>query len=216
MKKNLLWMLAAILFCGLTTTVFTSCGDDEDDSQPSTPEQPEKPEDKKAESADVTLTLVIQKSTLNVFEYDFKYVDAKGNTKTYDIDAQTEGVAFDELEQGRYNTYTQATFPAYGEACYNDMKKPLVLRVTLKDQPTGKKYSYETVCHVKEDFKYQEAFIYSFPSVFVTETPKGGKRTVKSDFQFQVVDVTNWERFKAAADGKTSTLGYGEYTVNED
>lgn len=214
MKKNLLWMLAAILFCGLTTTVFTSCGDDEDDGQPSTPE--EQPGEKKPESADVILTLVIQRGTLNVFEYDFKYVDAKGNTKTYDIDAQTEGVAFDELEQSRYNTFTSATFAAYPETFRNDMKNPLVLRVTLKDQPTGKKYSYQTICHIKKDFQFQERFIYAFPSVFVTETPKGGKRTVKCDFQFQVVDVTNWERFASAADGKSSTLGWGEYTVNED
>ena len=30
MKKSLLWMLAAILCCGLTTTALTSCGSDDD------------------------------------------------------------------------------------------------------------------------------------------------------------------------------------------
>ena len=34
MKKNLLWMLAAILSCGLTTTVFTACGGDEEENTP--------------------------------------------------------------------------------------------------------------------------------------------------------------------------------------
>ena len=32
MKKRILWMLTAILLCGLTTTVFTSCGSDDDNS----------------------------------------------------------------------------------------------------------------------------------------------------------------------------------------
>ena len=32
MKKRILWMLTAILLCGLTTTVFTSCGSDDDSS----------------------------------------------------------------------------------------------------------------------------------------------------------------------------------------
>jgi hypothetical protein len=35
MKKNFLWMLAAILLCGTMTTVFTACGDDDDDDSPS-------------------------------------------------------------------------------------------------------------------------------------------------------------------------------------
>jgi hypothetical protein len=34
MKKSILWMLAAILFCGLTTTVLTSCGSDDDNDPP--------------------------------------------------------------------------------------------------------------------------------------------------------------------------------------
>ena len=32
--------LAAVLCCAMTTTVFTSCGDDEEDIKPNTPEQP--------------------------------------------------------------------------------------------------------------------------------------------------------------------------------
>lgn len=32
MKKNLVWMLTAILFCGLTTTVLTSCSSSSDES----------------------------------------------------------------------------------------------------------------------------------------------------------------------------------------
>jgi hypothetical protein len=222
MKKNFIQMFAACLrgfailaIGGLTTTALISCGDDDDDnnSQPKTPQ--EQQEDTKAATADITLTLVIQPATLNVFEYDFKYVDAKGNTKTFDIDNNTTGVSFDEFERNRYNTFTNATFPVYGDDFYKDMQNPLVLRYTLKDQPTGKKYSYETVCHVREDFKYQDVFIYAFPCVFVTETPKGGQRTVKNDFQFQITKVTNWEPFANLANGKRSTLGSDELTVNE-
>lgn len=36
MKKNLLWMLAAILTCGLTVMTFVSCGDDDDEPSGST------------------------------------------------------------------------------------------------------------------------------------------------------------------------------------
>jgi len=36
MKKNLLWMMAAILFCGLTAMTFVSCGDDDDEPSGST------------------------------------------------------------------------------------------------------------------------------------------------------------------------------------
>ena len=222
MKKYLLWMLAAILCCGLTTFALTSCGGDDDDPQPKTPEEQEeqqggKQEEPKAESYDVTLTLVIQRATLNAFEYDFKYVDAKGNTKTYDIDQDTEGVSFDSFELPRYNTYANTYFPAKGDAFYQDMKNPLLLRITLKDQPTGKKYSFETVCHIKESFQYTEAFVYSFPTVLVTETPKGGQRALKygNSFNFQIVDVTNWERFYNATQGKKSTLGTDDLTVGE-
>lgn len=68
-------------------------------TQPPEEEQDGQQEDKKVESADVTLTLVIQLSTLDVFEYDFKYVDTKGDTKTIKIDAETTGVSFDAFEQ---------------------------------------------------------------------------------------------------------------------
>jgi hypothetical protein len=83
MKKNHLWMLAAILLYGLAT-VFISCSKDDDGDKPKTPEeeQPGGKEDPKAASADVTLTLIIQRSTLNAFEYDFKLVDTNGTAKT--------------------------------------------------------------------------------------------------------------------------------------
>ena len=34
MKKNLLWMFAAIFFCGLTVTLLTACSDDADSTVP--------------------------------------------------------------------------------------------------------------------------------------------------------------------------------------
>ena len=220
MKKNFMWMIAAILFCGTMTTVFTSCGSDDSNTTPKPVTPEEQQEEKKAESADVTLTLVVQRSTLNIFKYDFKYVDAKGNTQTFDIDEKTEGVPFDDFEQPLYNLYSKASFPALGEAFAQDMQNPLVLRFTLKNQPTGKNYSYETICHIKEDFQFKENFIYVFPSVLVTETPKGGHRALKygNSFNFQITQVTEsgWERLAGRIEGKRSTLGSDDnMTVNE-
>jgi hypothetical protein len=219
MKKNNLWMLAAILLCGLAT-VFISCSKDDDGDKPKTPEeeQPGGKEDPKAASADVTLTLIIQRSTLNAFEYDFKYVDTKGTTKTWDIDAETEGVALDDFEKAIYNTYVNLSLPMYGEELVKDMQNPLVLRFTLKDQPTGKQYSYETIMHVKKDFKFTDTFFFCRPSVIVTETPKGGQRTTKGgSFSIQVNKITadSWERYVTAIDGKASINGTFELTVNE-
>ena len=216
MKKNNLWMLAAILLCGLAT-VFISCSKDDDGDKPKTPEeeQPGGKEEPKAASADVTLTLIIQRSTLNAFEYDFKYVDTKGTTKTWDIDAETEGVALDDFEKAIYNTYVNLSLPMYGEELVKDMQNPLVLRFTLKDQPTGKKYSYETIMHAKKDFKFTDPFYFCRPGVIVTETPKGGQRTQKESFVIQVNPVTDWERFVSLVDGKSCIYGTGELTVNE-
>ena len=39
MKKNLLWMFAAILLCGLTITMFTACGGDDEDTRPNSEQQ---------------------------------------------------------------------------------------------------------------------------------------------------------------------------------
>ena len=103
----------------------------------------------------------------------------------------------------------------YGEELVKDMQNPLVLRFTLKDQPTGKKYSYETIMHAKKDFKFTDPFYFCRPSVIVTETPKGGQRTPKESFVIQVNPVTDWESYVSKVDGKSSIYGTGELTVNE-
>ena len=74
MKKNLLWMLAAILFCGVMTT---SCSKDDDDNSTPTPDTP-----KQETQYDIELNFIAHPKSLQYFEYDFKYVDANGNTKT--------------------------------------------------------------------------------------------------------------------------------------
>ena len=216
MRKNHFWMLAAILLCGLAT-VFISCSKDDDgDTKPKTEEEEQGgKENPKAASADVTLTLIIQRSTLNAFEYDFKYVDTNGAAKTLKINEKTEGVALDEYEKYVYNTYSKLSFPIYGEDFVKEMQNPLVLRFTMKDQPTGKQYSYETIIHAKKDFQFKEPFYYCKPSVIVTETPKGGQRTPKESFVIQVQPVSDWERYVSTVDGKSSLYGSGDFTVNE-
>lgn len=79
MKKNFLWMLVTILFCGLTTISMSSCGDDDNDNG-------------KDSGGSTTSTAVGMKvkyyvkvasqSTLDACNVTVEYTDANGKTKS--------------------------------------------------------------------------------------------------------------------------------------
>ena len=69
MKKNLLWMLAAILICGLTVTTLSACSSDDDDKT-----------DGKTE---VTMMYIVKVSddVLKVADVEVNYIDQMGAKK---------------------------------------------------------------------------------------------------------------------------------------
>ena len=78
MKKNVMWMLTAILFCGLTATVLSSCGKDSDSSSTgggSTGLEP-------AVGMNVSYEIQIGETTTDGFSVKVEYTDADGKSKT--------------------------------------------------------------------------------------------------------------------------------------
>ena len=76
MKKNFLWMLAAILLCGTMTTVFTACGDDDDDNGGGS---------STANTYEVTLSAVLPSCSAPYMYVELKYTDADGKTQTVTV-----------------------------------------------------------------------------------------------------------------------------------
>jgi hypothetical protein len=215
MKKNFIKMLAAIFFCGTMTTVFTACGDDDDDkNQPKTPE--EQKEEQKATKGDVTLTFIAQPKSLQYFEYDFKYVDAKGNTKTIDIDQNTQSSGtLDEFEFSfiKASIAAVAAVPAYA-----DLNDPFVYRVTLKDQPVGGTVTYTTTCHVKEGASITETLQYATPTVFRSLKLENGERVSLSgvvSFKTWKITPEKWDDYVSTVEGKVINEASGEVSVSK-
>ena len=69
MKKNILWMLAAILTCGLTVTTMTACSSSDDDK---TDGQPQK---------EILYVVKISDDVLKVANVEVNYVDQTGAKK---------------------------------------------------------------------------------------------------------------------------------------
>ena len=69
MKKNMLWMIAAILVCGLTVTMWSACSSDDDDKTEAKPE--------------VTMMyyLKVSDDVLKVADVEVNYVDQTGTKK---------------------------------------------------------------------------------------------------------------------------------------
>lgn len=65
-KKNALWMLAAILFCGLTAGLLSACGDDDDKA------------DEKQDSMEALCHLMVSEDVLKVADVTVHYLDEKG------------------------------------------------------------------------------------------------------------------------------------------
>lgn len=174
MKKNLLWMLAAILLCGLTVTVFTACGDDDDDNN--TPKPQDTPTE--ATSYDVTLTFMAFKSLTPYVTYEFSYTNHKGE-KSGPIkisgNEKGEDLTANELEEykGFYKLYVSENVP---ESKYLEY---MAMHFTIKDVPTDGSISWETTRHkIAEATVPEEPFSYVWPSVMVTVKSGNKSRSV--------------------------------------
>ena len=202
MKKNLLWMLAAILFCGVMTT---SCSKDDDDNSTPTPDTP-----KQETQYDIELNFIAHPKSLQYFEYDFKYVDANGNTKTIDIDQDTKGTSLGTLAQNQ--VYTGVVSVIASTKGYEDLNNPFVYRVTLKNQPVGKTISYTTTCHVKENVTITETLQYATPAVLAIKTADG---SACAPFSIRTWKVTpeKWTDYITSVDGTAIQQATNEFTV---
>jgi len=216
MKKNFFRMFAAILFCGTIATVFTACSKDDDSSKSLPQEQggQGQPGGQKATKGDVTLTFVAQPKSLQFFEYDFKYVDAKGNTKTIDIDQNTTSSgSLDDLELG-FLKETINAFAAIPE--YSDIKNPFIYRVVIKDQPVGGKVTYTTTCHVKEIPSISETLQYLTPMVVPSLKLENRGREVTSsiiDFKSFKISPEKWADYVKTIEGKEIAQASGTVSV---
>lgn len=211
MKKNFFRMFAAILVCGAIATVFTACSKDDDGTTPTpTPDQPQH------FKAEVTLTFIAHPKALNYFEYKFKYVDANGNTKTIDINEKTQGSgSLDDFELKAIKDMidAQASIPGY-----EDLKKPFVYRIVLKDQPSGGKVTFTTTCHVKEGASISETLVYALPTV-IRSIKKGNGARLLASAEFGIagrrVTPEQWEKYKESMEGKEISQASGEIVVGE-
>ena len=211
MKKNLYRMFAAILFCGAMTTVFTSCSKDDDDNNGgSTPSGQQGGETNQPTKRDVELNFSAQKKSLQYFEYDFKYVDAKGNTKTIDIDENTASASIGTLAQ--FPLYTQTISGMAAVEAYADLANPFIYRVTLKDQPVGETISYTTTCHVKENATITETLQYATPGVLAVSV---ADNIAYSPFSIRTWKITpdRWSAYVETVEGKTVSQATFEFEV---
>lgn len=69
MKKNVLWMMAVILVCGLTAGALMACGDDKD-------------EDKVQDKMEALCHVLVSEDVLKVADITVHYLDAKGQEAT--------------------------------------------------------------------------------------------------------------------------------------
>jgi hypothetical protein len=211
MKKNFYRMFAAILFCGAMTTVFTSCSKDDDDNNGgSTPSGQQGGETNQPTKRDVELNFIAQKKSLQYFEYDFKYVDAKGNTKTIDIDENTASASIGTLAQ--FPLYTQTISGMAAVEAYADLANPFIYRVTLKDQPVGKTISYTTTCHVKENATITETLQYATPGVLAVSV---ADNIAYSPFSIRTwkINPDRWSAYVETVEGKTIEQATFEFEV---
>ena len=182
MKKNLLWMFAAILFCGITATMFTSCGDDD----PVVQEEGEK-EDVivKAGVYDISVAYIVQRTLTNFFDIELTTTDNNGKETTYSFKTpQDASDGFVGTEAKDYQTVSYDTFRSIDALFTLDYCNDVIVRrVIFKDVPVDKSVKFITVFHKKQDLQVTpQRYAFIRPGIIFTQTPKDNqKATVLHD-----------------------------------
>ena len=140
MKKNFLWMIAAILLCGTLTTVFTACGSSSDDDTPPT----------NANTYEVTLAAILPRVSTPYLQLQLKYVDADGKTETVVVKEGDQSQTVEEATMSVYKvlTTTYRVSPDYIQLLDDVIVRNIKLRV-----PAGKSFSYEGTIVSRTDFE---------------------------------------------------------------
>ncbi len=201
MKRNLLWMLAAILLCGVMTL---SCSKEEDNSKPQTGQQDDNGTTAST-TYDVTFTVLAPTNAFDFMSYDFTYSDEKGNKFTKEIDGDMSNESLTEKEKADLNTYLKTaslTEPNIA-ALLSDYRAQ---HFTLKNLSSGSTIHYQLVMHPDPDYQAAEGTSFAFvsPLVNVVQTPKNGTATVLYNYESQVFTFkdTQWEEFRSRLEGR--------------
>lgn len=144
MKKNFLWMLAAILLCGTMTTLFTACSSDDDDNGGSS----------SANTYEVTLSALLPRCSAPYMQLQLKYTDADGKSETVYVKEGDESQTISDVAMDRYKSVTSAYRgnPAYVEILDNIIVRNVKLRV-----PAGKSFSFEGTIVARTDYTAPES-----------------------------------------------------------
>ncbi len=143
MKKNLLWMLAAILFCGAMTTVFTACGDDDDDDNGNGSSSTT------SNVYEVTLAALLPTCSAPYLQLQVQYTDAEGKSETIIVKEgdQSQNLAMDAMDIYRNLTSGYRTKPEYVKYLDDLIVRNIKLRV-----PAGKSFSFEGTVKTRTDY----------------------------------------------------------------
>lgn len=175
-------MFAAILFCGITATMFTSCGDDD----PVVQEEGEK-EDVivKAGVYDISVAYIVQRTLTNFFDIELTTTDNNGKETTYSFKTPqdaSDGFVGTEAKDYQAVSYEvlRSTDNLFTLDYCNDV---IVRRIIFKDVPVDKSVKFITVFHKKQDLQVTpQRYAFIRPSYVFTQTPKDNqKATVLHD-----------------------------------
>lgn len=195
MMKKTLWMLAAILFCSLGTTMLTACGSDDDD---------DKGKDPGKGKADVRIAVVTQRDTYNMFNFDFTLTDHTGKTTAIKFDASDKSDdKFYEIEA----TYFQNACLTY--LLLNPQLKEFFENVNmhhylLKDVPSGSTIEYKTISNLIKSYEPKEkGNTYLMATVMVTMIVDGNERPIQAfNFNCGSPDKSIYLKYMERYDGK--------------
>ena len=142
MKKNLLWMFAAILFCGAMTT---SCSKDEDKNEP-------KPTTS-ANTYEVTLAALLPRCSASYMQLKLDYTDADGKSTSVVIKEGDQSEAISDVAKDRYTSLT-STYRVSPE--YIQLLDDLIVRNFTFKVPAGKSFEYKGTIVKRTDFTAPE------------------------------------------------------------
>ena len=193
MNKNL-WMLAAILFCSLGSTMLTACGDDDDDKG----KEPQKA------NADVRIAVVTQNDTYNMFTFDFSLTDPSGKTTNYKFDSSDK--SDDKFYENEASSFETAAIPylLMSPNVKEYLENVNIHHYLCKNVPSGSKIDFKTVSHLLKTYEPKEkGNTYLMPGVMVTLVINGQDRPYYLfNLNGNSVDKTIWEKYMSRYDGQ--------------
>jgi len=212
MKKNLLWMFAAILFCGAMTT---SC--DKDDDNNSSPTPPEETPST-ATKYDVTLTLFTYKTISAYVDYEFSYTDHNGKESTpVMLTGNEKGETLSTNEAAYYkNQYEARVTESFPESKYLEY---VAFHYTIKDVPKGSEISWKTIQHMAQGATAPtEGIRFVWPCVMVTAKAGAAIRNRMNIGEGIVTTkMDQWfENIIKGKEGREFTYATGSVTIDDE